>query len=79
MRICEILRRMLLPGGLFVTEGSLLGLMSELGIQKAVAASATVLARMCTLWLAVFAGTAVLIYTWRLFADGKGECVINGN
>jgi conserved hypothetical protein len=69
----------MLPGGLIVTEGSLLGLMSELGIDKATAAGATVLARMCTLWLAVLVGTAVLIYAWRIFADEKGECAINGN
>jgi len=69
----------MLPGGLIVTEGCLLGLMSEVGIHKAAAASATVLARMCTLWLAVLVGTAVLVYAWRMFADGKGECAINGN
>ena len=32
-----------------------------------------------TLWLAVFVGAAVLIYSWRMFANGKGELVINGN
>ncbi|GJQ59516.1 MAG: UPF0104 family protein [Candidatus Scalindua sp. AMX11] len=68
----------MLPGGLIVTEGSLLGLLSKLGIHKAPAASATLLARLCTLWLAVLVGTAVLLYAWRTF-NGKGERAINGN
>ena len=49
-----------IPGGLIVTEGSFAGLLIIAGFSKAIAGSATVLTRMCTLWFAVLIGIFAL-------------------
>lgn len=46
----------MIPGGLIVTEGSLAGLLVLAGSPMAVAGSATVITRLCTLWFAVLLG-----------------------
>jgi len=55
-----------IPGGLIVTEGSLAGLLVIAGFSKALAGSATVITRLCTLWFAVAIGVfALFIFKWR--------------
>lgn len=50
-----------LPGGLGLTEASIAALLTNiLAMPKALAASATLLIRLCTLWFAVILGGAVL-------------------
>jgi uncharacterized protein (TIRG00374 family) len=46
----------LLPGGLGTTEGSLTGLLIVKGIPRDAASAATIIIRLCTLWLAVAVG-----------------------
>jgi uncharacterized membrane protein YbhN (UPF0104 family) len=46
----------LLPGGLGTTEGSLTGLLILKGIPRDAASAATIVIRLCTLWLAVAVG-----------------------
>jgi uncharacterized protein (TIRG00374 family) len=52
-----------LPGGLGVTEAGMLGLLGKLGTGtgRGVAAAATFVTRLCTLWFAVAAGLAALV------------------
>lgn len=52
----------LLPGGLLVAEGSSAGLLVLAGFSKAVAASATMIVRICTLWFAVAVGLIALFW-----------------
>jgi uncharacterized protein (TIRG00374 family) len=57
-----------LPGGLGVTEAGMLALLSELatGCGRSVAAAATFITRLCTLWFAVLVGIgALLIFARR--------------
>jgi uncharacterized protein (TIRG00374 family) len=56
----------LIPGGLGVAEGSIAGLLLLMGVARPVAASATILVRVCTLWFAVGLGALFLL------AGGKG-------
>jgi uncharacterized protein (TIRG00374 family) len=46
----------MIPGGLLIAEGSSTGLLIIAGISKSIAASATVVIRICTLWFGVFIG-----------------------
>lgn len=46
----------MIPGGLVVAEGSFAGLLILAGISKAIAASATLIIRFCTLWFGVIVG-----------------------
>lgn len=57
-----------LPGGLGLTEASITGMLIEiLKMPKAIATSATLLIRLCTLWFAVILGGAlILIFRDRL-------------
>lgn len=59
----------MLPGGLFATEGSMVGLLQEVFRilpQRALASAATLLIRFCTLWFAVIVGAvAYLFYRLR--------------
>jgi uncharacterized protein (TIRG00374 family) len=52
-----------LPGGLGVTEAGMLAMLAELatGCGRAVAAAATFVTRLCTLWFAVLVGIAALL------------------
>ena len=58
-----------LPGGLGVTEAGMLGLLTQLGTgtSKGVAAAATFITRLCTLWFAVAVGLLAMV----LFARRK--------
>lgn len=55
----------MLPGGLGVTEGAITGLLRVLAVAPAVAALATVLIRVATLWFAVLLGTVFLVVAER--------------
>jgi len=52
-----------LPGGLGVTEAGMLAMLGELGTGcgRSVAAAATFVTRLCTLWFAVLVGIAALL------------------
>jgi uncharacterized protein (TIRG00374 family) len=52
-----------LPGGLGVTEAGMLAMLGELatGCGRSVAAAATFVTRLCTLWFAVLVGIAALL------------------
>ena len=52
-----------LPGGLGVTEAGMLGLLAKLGVGtgRGVAAAATFVTRLCTLWFAVVVGLLALV------------------
>jgi glycosyltransferase 2 family protein len=56
-----------LPGGLGVTEGGMLLLLTRLGngIEHGVAAAATFVTRLCTLWFAVVVGLLALVWFAR--------------
>jgi len=55
----------MLPGGLLVSEGSLVALLDAQGLDAASAASATLITRAATLWFAVALGLAALPRLWR--------------
>ena len=67
------------PGGLGVTEGSMLGmlqtkaLMGAARLGKADAGAATLIIRIATLWFAVFVGAVVLILFQGRFGDAAEE------
>lgn len=67
------------PGGLGVTEGSMLGmlqssaLMGEASLAKAPAAAATLIIRVATLWFAVAVGAVVLLLFQGRFGDAASE------
>lgn len=50
----------MIPGGLVVAEGSFAGLLILSGVAKEIAASATVIIRLCTLWFGVVVGLITL-------------------
>ena len=54
-----------LPGGLIGTEGTMVALLQQTGLDRGVAAAATLLARVATLWLAVLIGLAALAILHR--------------
>ena len=47
---------LMLPGGLVGTEGSMVALLQQLGVNRTIASSATFIIRLCTLWFAVLVG-----------------------
>jgi uncharacterized protein (TIRG00374 family) len=55
----------LLPGGLLVAEGSSTGLLILAGFSRAVAASATMIIRICTLWFGVVVGLIAVLFVRR--------------
>jgi glycosyltransferase 2 family protein len=57
----------MVPGGLFVAEGSLAGLLILSGSSRSFAATATLMIRFCTLWFAVILGLAVIALTRNRF------------
>lgn len=64
----------MLPGGLGAMEGSMTGLLVQLGVARAAAASAVLVVRLTTLWFAVGLGALVLAGTHHLFAPPEGAC-----
>lgn len=54
----------MLPGGLVTTEGSMVGLLTILNLIRATSSAATLLIRICTLWLAVMVGL-IALYIYR--------------
>ena len=52
----------MLPGGLVGTEGGMVALLQQLDLTRAVASSATLVVRVCTLWFAVIIGLFGLLY-----------------
>ena len=51
----------LIPGGLGVTEGSIVGLLLTMGVARPTAVSTTILVRVCTLWFGVGLGALFLL------------------
>jgi uncharacterized protein (TIRG00374 family) len=51
----------MLPGGLVVTDASLMGLLVQTGIPNTPAAVASIMARVFTLWLAVIIGSIFFV------------------
>ena len=58
-----------LPGGLVGFEGSMVALLSQAGLSAPVAALATLLTRLATLWLAVLIGLAAWLWLSRTAHD----------
>jgi len=59
-----------LPGGLVVTDASLMSLLIHAGIPPSSAAIAAIMARICTLWLSVAVGSLFLVFNrTALYAD----------
>jgi len=64
----------MMPGGLGVTEGGLMGLTILLGkVNKAVASSTTILIRLATLWFAVIVGCFALILYTKLYLKNEND------
>lgn len=55
----------MLPGGLLVTEGSILGLLIIAGVSRQIAAVTTIITRFSTLWLGVIIGLWGLIFVQK--------------
>lgn len=55
----------MIPGGLFVTEGSIIGLLAMTGAPKEIASAVTIVTRLSTLWLGVAVGIAGLLSVQR--------------
>ena len=64
-----------IPGGLGITEGSIMALLMLTGIGKEMAAATTVITRFSTLWLGVSIGVVGLILTNREFVKAGKEVV----
>ena len=54
-----------LPGGLVGAEGSMVALLQQAGITRALASTGTLLVRLVTLWFAVALGLAALVSLHR--------------
>ncbi len=66
----------MLPGGIGGTEAGMIGLMNFLGISYSEALPAVILIRICTLWMAIFVGIAVMLVLLarsRKRIQGHGE------
>lgn len=57
----------MLPGGLGVAEGSMIGLLVSCGVDFSSATGATLFARFGTLWFGVFLGVVSLLANWSRF------------
>ncbi len=64
-----------LPGGLVVTDASLMGLLIESGIPAPGAALASIMARLCTLWLSVCIGSLFLVINRNALTVGTEEAM----
>ena len=63
----------MVPGGLVITEGSLVGLLMLAEIPREIATSATVIVRFCTLWLAVVIGLVTLFLIQRKVSSSMAQ------
>ena len=64
----------MMPGGLGVTEGGLTGLLLQIGpesVERGLAAAATILTRIATLWFAVACGIVALAVYTRVWLGGR--------
>ena len=52
----------MLPGGLIGTEGGMVALLRQIGLDRPLASTATFIIRVCTLWFAVAIGLVALVY-----------------
>ena len=69
----------LLPGGLIGTEGGMVTLLQQLDLTRAVASSATLVVRICTLWFAVVLGLLGLAYVqWCMRASTTTDVSVGG-
>lgn len=59
----------MLPGGLGVAEGSIVGILQTAGISKAIAAAAALMIRFGTLWFGVLVGALTLTINRKKFDD----------
>lgn len=64
-----------LPGGLVVTDASLMGLLVQAGIPAPGAAIAAIMARICTLWLSVSIGSLFLVLNRNALIANPQEAV----
>lgn len=69
----------MLPGGLGVTEGSMAALLAGLGVQREIAAGATLVIRACTLWWGVLVGAAAYVAqaSWARRALAETEEIVS--
>lgn len=63
----------MLPGGLLVMEGSIMGLLVIFGVSKDIASLTTVFTRFATLWLGVLVGIAALAAVQRKLGGSPKE------
>ena len=63
----------MLPGGLFVAEGSIMGLLIMMGVSREIASAATMITRFATLWLGVAIGIIGLISVQRRLVKLKSR------
>jgi uncharacterized protein (TIRG00374 family) len=63
----------MLPGGIFVAEGSIMGLLVAMGVPKGIASAATIVTRFSTLWLGVAIGIAGLLLVQRRLGFSSGD------
>jgi len=61
-----------LPGGLVVTDASLMGLIIHAGIPRGTSAIACIMARLSTLWLSVFIGSLYLVFNKGYILQDRG-------
>ena len=62
-----------LPGGIGVTDGTMVALLNSVyGLSASVSSAATIMSRMATLWFGVILGAAFLLYTIRYW-NPKGK------
>jgi uncharacterized protein (TIRG00374 family) len=64
-----------LPGGLVVTDASLMGLLIRSGIPAPGAARASIMARLCTLWLSVCIGSIFLVMNRNALTVSTEEAI----
>jgi uncharacterized protein (TIRG00374 family) len=63
----------MLPGGLFVAEGSIMAILVLLGVPAWIASAATIVTRFSTLWLGVFFGIIGLLAVQNALGKRKGS------
>jgi uncharacterized protein (TIRG00374 family) len=67
-----------LPGGLGGTEGTLILLLSQIGLSTQMAVTASLVVRLATLWLAVAIGLMAFVVARRLFLTGPRLADVQG-
>lgn len=63
----------MLPGGLFVAEGSIMGILISRGVSKGIASGATIITRFSTLWLGVAIGIWALVGVSKITSQRELE------